>query len=181
MAQVERFFEWMLYNARFVVLIAVICSLASSVLMFINGAEETWKGIMMFIAELAGHETEQHGGSAVITILISAVDEFLFATVLLIFSLGLYELFISNIDQMKSDMAKRPSWLRVSSLDDLKESLGKVILMILIVTFLKKTLIIQFQNAIDLLFLGIGILLVSGAMYLTHGKGHHKKESVKEL
>jgi uncharacterized membrane protein YqhA len=57
--------------------------------------------------------------------------------------------------------------MQVSSLDDLKSSLGKVILMILIVWFFEQSLIIEYHTALDLLYLGVGILLVSGALYLT--------------
>jgi uncharacterized membrane protein YqhA len=59
-------------------------------------------------------------------------------------------------------------------LDDLKGSLGKVILMILIVSLFEQPMGIEYSSALDLLFLGVGIILVAGALFLTHAL--HKGE-----
>jgi uncharacterized membrane protein YqhA len=110
----------------------------------------------------------EHSNDKLIAIFVSAVDNYLFATVLLIFSMGLYELFISKIDPVSRTPDLRPNWLKVKNLDDLKSALGKVILMILIVSFFEKSLSIEYKNALDMLYLGTGILLVAGALFLTH-------------
>lgn len=122
------------------------------------------KESMHFSAD-AAHEKE-----LVVPLIISSVDKYLLATVMLIFSMGLYELFISKIDPASRTAESRPNWLKVTSLDDLKGALGKVILMILIVTFFERSLDIEFLNAVDLMFFGIGILLVAGALFLSHSK-----------
>jgi uncharacterized membrane protein YqhA len=88
---------------------------------------------------------------------------------LLIFSNGLYELFVKRITPADRCPESGRHWLKVNSLDDLKASLGKVILMILIVWFFEKSLVIEYNTALDLLYLGVSILLVSGALYLTRG------------
>ncbi|MDR1395199.1 MAG: YqhA family protein, partial [Deltaproteobacteria bacterium] len=109
-----------------------------------------------------------HSGQNIVVIFVSAVDNYLFATVLLIFSMGLYELFVSKIDPASRTEESRPNWLKINSLDDLKSSLGKVILMILIVSFFEHSLSIAYTSSQDLLFLGLSILLVSGGLLLTH-------------
>jgi hypothetical protein len=68
-----------------------------------------------------------------------------------------------------------PNWLVISSIDDLKSSLGKVILMILIVSFFGHSLNIHYENISDLLYLGIGILLIAAALFLTHAHVKHKE------
>jgi uncharacterized membrane protein YqhA len=62
----------------------------------------------------------------------SIIDGFLFATIMLIFSMGLYELFISKIAVAEdNDLAQRI--LVIRTIDDLKDRLAKVIFLILIV------------------------------------------------
>jgi uncharacterized membrane protein YqhA len=169
MCTLERIFESFLFNSRFVTLLAVLGSLFSSVVMFVMGTMKIGSSIIMFWSQITGAEAEQSSG-ALVALFVSSVDIYLFATVLLIFSNGLYELFVKRT--APADQCPEPGrhWLKVSSLDDLKSSLGKVILMILVVWFFEKSLIIEYHNALDLLYLGIGILLVSGALYLTRDK-----------
>ncbi|MBI5874366.1 MAG: hypothetical protein HZB81_00695 [Deltaproteobacteria bacterium] len=57
----------------------------------------------------------------------------------------------------------------------MKGSLGKVILMILIVAFFEKSLEIEYEDAADLLYLGVGVLLISGALFLTHVNANKHK------
>ncbi len=171
---IERIFEVMLFNARFVTIIAVIGSFVASVVMFIKGTLQVVKGAYVFWGQLTHFNgSEGHEADSLVAILVTSVDNYLFATVLLIFSMGLYELFISKIDPASRTPESRPNWLKVSSLDDLKGSLGKVILMILVVAFFEHSLTIQYKNALDLLFLGLGICFVSGALFLTHVKHKH--------
>jgi uncharacterized membrane protein YqhA len=106
------------------------------------------------------------------------VDGYLLATVMLIFSLGLYELFISKID-MAVESESSSNVLLIRNLDDLKARLAKVILMILIVTFFEHVLGVDFRGPLDLLYLAGGIALIGLALYLTHAsesapgkKGH---------
>jgi len=173
--KIEIYFETFLFNFRFITLIAVIGSLVSSLVMFIKGALQTITGIIFFCEELSNFPGDKHQNEALVPMLISAVDKYLFATVLLIFSMGLYELFISKIDPASRTEDTRPNWLQIESLDDLKGSLGKVILMILIVLFFEKSLGVEYKTALDLLFLALGIIFVSLALFLTHM--NHKKTS----
>ena len=108
---------------------------------------------------------------ATITHIVEIVDGYLLASVLLIFGLGLYELFISKIDPAASDDTSS-NILLIHSLDDLKNRLAKVILMILIVNFFEHVINQQFKTALDLVYLAGGIALIGLALYLTH-KGEH--------
>ncbi|MDE5968819.1 MAG: YqhA family protein, partial [Muribaculaceae bacterium] len=80
--------------------------------------------------------------------------------------------FITKIDPVLQKVDGRPSWMQVKNVDDLKSSLGKVILMVLIVTFFKYSIEVEYGNVNDLLKLGVGIVLISAALYIT-GKSHH--------
>jgi len=161
----KKIFEFFLFHSRFITLLAVIGALLASIVMFIKGTVKIASALALFCKKMIGVYDAADGPEELVAF-ISAVDIYLFATVLLIFSMGLYELFISEIAPASRSSDTRPHWLKISSLDDLKSSLGNVILMILIVTFFEKTLTVVYHNALDLLYLGVGILLVSGALYL---------------
>ena len=107
---------------------------------------------------------------------VSSVDIYLFAMVLVIFGMGVYELFINKIDPVEKKVDSRPSWLQISSIDELKSSLGKVILMVLIVSFFKHSLDIQYDSAKDLLLLATGIVLLASALFIANYH-HHKDKS----
>jgi len=169
---IEKVFEWLLWNSRFIVILAVVSSIVGMLLLFAMAFENmfhlAWEYIeMMFL----GVDHPDFHVEAVGQI-ISAVDDYLLGTVLLIFGLGLYELFISKIDIAQGD--KRASnILMISSLDDLKDRLAKVVLMILVVAFFKNVLHVTFDNPLNILYMGGGILLVSLATYFTHKSGSH--------
>jgi len=169
---VERVFEWFLWNTRFVVILAVLSSLIGMLLLFCMAAESmvhlAWQFIEMTFMGVAHPDfhTEAVGQ------IISAVDDFLLATVLLIFAMGMYELFISKIDIAHGE-DNASNILTINSLDDLKDRLAKVVLMILVVSFFKNVLHVTFDNPLNILYMGGGILMVSLALYFSHKAGKH--------
>lgn len=170
----ESVFETFLFNSRIVVILAVLGSLAASVLMFVQGVLQIYMAFVMFVH----HPMPSHGeasGPDLSVVLISSVDTFLFATVLLIFAMGIYELFISKIDPASRTSESRPNWLAIHSLDDLKSAVGKVILMILIVRLFEAAAGMKYEKPLDLIYLGGSILFVSGALFLVHAGQHNKK------
>jgi len=169
----EKKFELLLFSSRYITLLAVFGSLFASVTMFIKGTARVVSTVGIFWGQLIGSHEAVHSSKRLLAMFVAAMDMYLFATVLLIFSTGLYKLFISTIDPASRTPESHPNWLKITTLDELKSSLGKVILMILVVLFFEHSLYIEYQNALDLLYLGIGILLVSGALYLTHAKHKH--------
>ncbi len=167
--EITRRFESTLYFTRYLTLLAVFGSLASAVALFIKGSIIVINALISFFANIASPEYEK-----MLEMFVSSVDVFLFAMVLIIFGVGIYELFISKIDPVEQKTDGRPSWLQIRSVDDLKSSLGKVIMMVLIVTFFKYSIDQHYDNVNELLKLGVGIVLISLALYIT-GKSHHKQ------
>lgn len=172
-----RYFENALYSSRYLSLLAVIGSIISAIALFIRGGMVVYESIAEFITSFAT-EGEKPGYEVMFEQLVSSVDIFLFALVLIIFGVGVYELFINKIDPIERQNDSRPTWLRISSVDDLKSSLGKVILMVLIVSFFKHVLELSNWEPTTLLYLSIGILLIAGALYLTHKSGHEESHEV---
>ncbi len=178
----ERFFEGSLWNSRFVVLLAVAGSLFAGFAIFYMATVD-----VALLVQHAAHyadadmtaEARKALHDSTVSHIVEVVDGYLLATVLLIFSLGLYELFVSDINQAQGSKASSKI-LVISSLDDLKSRLAKVIIMILIVTLFEEALNMKVSAPIDLLYLGGAIALIALALYLTHGGEHGSKESEAE-
>jgi uncharacterized membrane protein YqhA len=88
--------------------------------------------------------------------IVKLVDGFLVSTGLLIFALGLFEIFIHPLDL--------PDALRFTTVGQLKASLANIIVLTLAVTFLASV-----QNGGDpqtILFQGIGIAIVAAVLVL---------------
>jgi len=164
------FFEKVLWNSRYVVLLAVWSSIVGMLLLFLLSAADMAYLAWNFIEYAFLGVPKENFHITVVSHVITAVDDFLLATVLLIFALGLYELFISKIHIAHED-EKSNNILMINSLDDLKDRLGKVILMILIVAFFKNVLHVTFDDPLNILYMGAGILMVSLASYFSHKAG----------
>lgn len=168
--KLEALFEKLLWQSRLVVLVAVVASLLVAFAMFYVSTLDVWT--------LLGHILHYHDStvdaragvrSAIVAHVVEVVDGYLLATIMLIFALGLYELFISRIEIAEgSELASR--LLLIRSLDDLKDRLAKVVLLILVVKFFEYALQLQFRTPLDLLWLSLGVMLVAAALWLTHWK-----------
>ena len=174
--KMTRKFESCLYFSRYLTILAVVASILSSLALFIKGTMVAATTLKLFVMSSQTANIEQDFENigdyeGLLVGFISSVDIYLFAMVLVIFGMGIYELFISKIDPVERKADARPTWLQVSSIDDLKSSLGKVILMVLIVNFFKITIRVNFDNAMDLLCLAIGVVLVALALYIAN-KSH---------
>lgn len=172
--KVESVFESILWNSRLIVLSAVVTSLAASLAMFFIATVDAYYMVSHlgeYVSPALVGEARASLRSATIAHVVEIVDGYLLATVLLIFALGLYELFISTIDEAESSEA-RSNVLVIHSLDDLKGRLAKVILMILIVKYFEHAIAMKFESPVDLLYLAGGITLIGLALYLTHADSH---------
>ena len=178
MKKLEALFEGGLWGSRFVVLFAVIASLATALVMFFIATVDAWylaSHLLDYVSPSLSDEARMDLRSSSITHVVEIVDGYLLATVLLIFGLGLYELFISKIEAAERSESAH-NVLIINSLDDLKTRLAKVILMILIVKFFEHAVSMEFKTPMDLLLLAGGIALLGLALFLTHEKSTHEKK-----
>ena len=174
---IERIFEGALWRSRFFTIIAVIASilLGLGVLYMTTIDVAQLLGRVITYGDPAlSNEARTALRQATLGEVVGAVDGYLLSAVLLLFGLGLYELFVNKIDEAEgSDFARR--LLLISSLDDLKDRLARVILLILAVKFLQQALKLKYESTTDLLFLALGIVLIGGSIYISHlrsGNGH---------
>jgi len=174
MKWIEKTFESILWNSRLVILLAVVASMVSAIILFLIATWDVWIMTVHVWQYVTGQSVELYDvfHDNLVGHIIGAVDDFLLGTVLLIFSMGLYELFISKIGAAENT-EHGSNILLIKSLDDLKDRLAKVILMILIVSFFKHVIHASFVEPINILMLGGGILCVSLALYFGHKAGRH--------
>jgi uncharacterized membrane protein YqhA len=178
----ELLFEKTLWNGRFVVVVAVIASMAAATAIFYMATVDVFYLVshMLHYADpaMAG-EARKALHDETITHVVEVVDGYLLATFMLIFALGMYELFVSDIDEARGSKASSRI-LVIESLDDLKSRLAKVILMILIVTLFEEALKMSLDTPLDLLYLGGAIALIGIALYFSHKSEGHGPDGEEE-
>lgn len=169
---VEAKFESFLWGSRFVVLVAVVASLLTAFSIFYLTAIDVYYTISHLANYHALPDAERAMlKSQTVAHVVGSVDGFLLGAILLIFSLGLYELFISKIDIANTKHCAS-NILFINSLDDLKDRLAKVIILILIVMFFEQALFLKPQAPLELLYYSLAIMLVALALYFSH-KAYH--------
>jgi len=164
----KHMFECTLWQARWAVILAVFCSgLASIVIFYITALDAFFVAKILanyaFITDIAIREPLR---AEALGHVVQVVDGFLLAIVLMIFTFGVYELYISKIDIAYSDESAE-HMLSINSLDDLKSRLGKVILMVMIVKFFELAIDMKYNDVYDLIYFAIGILIISVSLFLT--------------
>jgi uncharacterized protein (TIGR00645 family) len=157
--KLEHIVETSLWTVRFLAIVPVIFGIVSVLLLFILGSLE----IAMVIGEykniFVGNKI-----SPIMSGVIGGIDLYLIGIVLMIFSFGVYELFISKIDVARE--SDELQILEVRSLDQLKDKILKVIVVVLVVSFFKRVMAIEVSSVTELMYLALGILLVSASGYL---------------
>jgi uncharacterized membrane protein YqhA len=183
MKQLERLFERGLWNSRFIVVVAVVASMMAAIAVFWITTVDVWYlvvHILHYADPSLGAEARKALHDDTVTHIVEVVDGYLLATVMLIFALGMYELFVSDIDEARGSRSSSKI-LVIETLDDLKSRLAKVILMILIVSLFEHAVKMEMNTPLDLLTFGGAIALVGLALYLTHvsESGHEEKSGDK--
>ena len=166
----ENYGEKLLWSTRYIVLFAVISSVIASISLFLVGSWEIGEKIYHAISNLINGE-DYH--SQLLVGIIQGVDLYLISVVLMIFGFGIYELFISKIDIARQNLDI--TILEIENLDELKQKIIKVIIMVLIVTFFERILQLneQFNTPEDMLWFAISILALSIGIYLVRKEDSH--------
>ena len=163
----ENKFEKFLWNFRYITILAVILSILSAFTLIVIGS---WDIIEAVIFYNPLFDASISSNNELLFKLISAIDLFLIGIVLLIFGFGIYELFVSEIDFANSKFTE--STLKIRDLDQLKNKIIKVIIILLIVKFFEKVLKFSenFTTPMDILYFGLSILSICVGYYLINRK-----------
>ena len=159
----EKLFEGAIWRSRFIVLLAVIFGLLGAVILFVVASMDIWGvGVYTFNTIITGAHPENFHEDIVAGI-IGAVDLYLIAVVMFIFSFGIYELFISDIDAAEGKNGSK--LLAIHSLDQLKDKIAKVIVMVLVVNFFQRVLHTNFTTALEMLYFALSIAALAVGLY----------------
>jgi uncharacterized membrane protein YqhA len=145
-------FQRILSSSRYLVFIAIIGSFLASITLLIYGGIDVIKIIVDTVVNV---DFSSKGAKELALATIQVVDLFLIGTVLYLIALGLYELFID-------DTIPVPDWLVIHTIDDLKEKLVGVIIIVMGVLFLGK--LVSWDSKSDLLNPGIAIAAMIAAL-----------------
>lgn len=141
-----------LASSRYLVVIAVIGSFLASLVVLVYGGLT----VLSIGLDAFSHGAFNVNGAKHLSVeFIEVIDLLLLGTVLYIIALGLYELFID-------ETLPTPSWLVITTLDDLKAKLTGVIIVLLAVTFLAE--VVNWDGSSNILYLGVAVGLVLFAL-----------------
>ncbi|CAM0907129.1 unnamed protein product [Alopecurus aequalis] len=192
---IETTVERIIFDFRFLALLAVAGSLAGSLLCFLNGCVYIKEAYFCYWTSCV---KGVHTGQMVLKV-VEAIDVYLAGTVMLIFGMGLYGLFISNASSdlpSGSDRAlqgsslfgmfalkERPKWMKITSLDELKTKVGHVIVMILLVKMFERSKMVKITTGLDLLSYSVCIFLSSASLYILHNlhRPEHEESVIPNL
>ena len=147
---------------RFVVIAPVIGLFIAAIALVIVAGFDV---VEVVLGALAGRlETKE-----IVVEFIEIADVFLLAIVLYLIALGLFSLFVD-------DRLPLPEWLEFHHLDDLKEKLVSVVIVVLGVNFLGK--VIESSDYQALMYLGVGVAAIIGTLtyFVSRVLGHKKSK-----
>jgi uncharacterized membrane protein YqhA len=166
----ERLFESLIWNSRFVVILAVVFGLIGAIILFVVASMDIWNVAVGTYEAIVSHVHPENFHENIVAEIIGAVDLYLIAVVMFIFSFGLYELFISDIDQANGKNGSK--LLAIESLDQLKDKIAKVIVMVLVVNFFQRVLHTHFTSPLEMLYFALSIAALAIGLNFLSKVGH---------
>lgn len=126
----DDYFEPFFFKLRYFLMVPVLVSFVGAMVMFGVGSYETGVALFEFVG---GH----FGGKGVTVPLIKALDAYLIGIILTIFSFGVYDFFVSELEPAE-EAGVRPDWLKFESVGELKNKIIEVVLVILTIVFFEQ-------------------------------------------
>jgi len=168
LGKLERLFEGTIWRSRFIVILAVVFGLVGAVILFVVASFDI-AGVAGYAYHgLLAHPHPEDFHENIVASIIGAVDLYLIAVVMFIFAFGIYELFISHIDEAES----HGQILAISSLDQLKDKIAKVIVMVLVVNFFQRVLHTSFTTPMEMLYFALSIASLAVGLFFLSKVGH---------
>ena len=168
---VEALFEGAIWRSRFIVILAVIFGLVGAIILFVVASYDVASIAAYTYHGLFAHPHPENFHENIVASIIGAVDLYLIAVVMFIFSFGIYELFISEIDEANGKNGSQI--LAIHSLDQLKDKIAKVIVMVLVVNFFQRVLHTNFETPEEMFYFALSITALSVGLYFLSKVGKH--------
>lgn len=136
-----------LEQSKYLVWIAVVSTWLGAIAAFGWGAYKTVKLILELMNTAGSYPTAKIA-------FLELMDAFLIAAAMLVFTFGMYELFI--------DKLSLPKWLVIHNLHELKAKIGSVAVLVMVITFLEH--LVEWKDPQGTLCFAIAVTLVSGVL-----------------
>lgn len=150
--------------ARFVTLLAVVAMLIAATALAVYGLLLTLQIIWHVLREF--RLSEEIARDLAVEF-IEVVDLLLLSTVLYVIGAGLYQLFID-------DNLPLPSWLKVTDLDELKERLVTVVIVVLGVSFAGEVTAWDGERDLQPFGIATAAVLIALTYFLSQRAKHHR-------
>lgn len=173
----ERLFESAMWKTRLFILLAVVFGLIGAAVLFVVASVDIFEVLTYTVNVYANglHPNDFH--EVIVSKIIGAVDLYLIAIVMLIFAFGVYELFISKIEAAENKETGT-NILAISSLDQLKDKIAKVIVMVLVVGFFQRVLHTEYNGALEMLYFAVSIMVLSIGLFFLGKVGKKDNEKI---
>jgi uncharacterized membrane protein YqhA len=135
-------------NLRYLVIVAVVGIALQAIATFGWAVWITGDFIVDLLSSSAWRQDDT------VVELLQVLDLYLIGTVLIITAVGLYELFIGDV--------QLPGWLVIRSLSDLKTKIVEVIVLVIGIKFVEK--LVTVKDPIDVLWYGLGSAAVMAVL-----------------
>ena len=158
--------ERLLWSTRLVLLAAVAGSAVTSVAVLWL----TTVDLAVLVGDVVAYTNAADRSSArgeVIATVVKVVDGYLLAAILLVVTFGLYELFISRLDPAEHLPPSGPRFLVVRSLDDLKDRVAKLVVLVLVIELFQRSLKVAVDDAAELALFAGAVALASLGLTLS--------------
>ena len=169
----EKIFEDSLWASRFMIILAVVFGIIGAVALFIVASVDVYNSAQFVISTYLNHAHPHNFHEDVVGGIIGAVDLYLIGVVMLLFAFGLYELFISEMDVAKDKEGEDNKILAIHSLEQLKDKISKVIVMVLVVGFFQKVGHTEYHGALEMLYFALSITAVAVGLFFLNKVGKH--------
>ena len=162
----EKFFENAMWKTRLFVLFPVVFGLIGAIILFIVASVDIFEVLVYTLDVYLNGLHPENFHEEIVSKIIGAVDLYLIAVVMLIFAFGIYELFISKIDAADNSKTGN-NILAIHSLDQLKDKIAKVIIMVLVVNYFQRVLHTKYETPLELLYFALAIVALAVGLYFT--------------
>ncbi len=158
MRQIIRWIEMFLRKMRYLMLVPIFFVLAALIYLIVLMGMRFWDALELF-------PTVKESPFEVLSHLIDVIDFSLLCVIWLIIVWWLYEIFLNRIEIHSRDQLQADQVL-IHDIDELKQKLGKVIVISLVVHVFKQMILFTVTDKFDLLAMWSVVLMLAGALYL---------------
>jgi uncharacterized membrane protein YqhA len=132
-------------TSRFLIILAVLGTFAASATLQVFGLLRV---VAVILDLIRAGDVSAAASKSLIADTVAIIDIFLIGTVLFVISAGLYQLFVQRTISL-------PDWLRIESLDDLKDNLTEVIVVAVLVAFLGQA--VEWTGDVSIIAFGLAV------------------------